>query len=90
MRHICHDWPDAEATKILRHLREAALPSTHLVLHDMIVQHACIETDVSEIPVQGGLPPPPSPLLANWGRANSYTYTMDMQVNDPRARPVRA
>ncbi|VDB86470.1 unnamed protein product [Peniophora sp. CBMAI 1063] len=80
VRHICHDWPDAEAVKILRNLREAAQLHTQLVLHDMIMQHACIDDDADDIPVRGGLPPPPSPLLANWGRANSYTYTMDMQM----------
>ena len=83
VRHICHDWPDTEAVKILKNLREAAQPYTRLVLHDMIMQHACADSDAEDIPVQGGLPPPPSPLLANWGRANAFSYTMDMQVRRP-------
>ncbi|KZV75021.1 S-adenosyl-L-methionine-dependent methyltransferase [Peniophora sp. CONT] len=79
VRHVCHDWPDALAVKILQRLREAAQPNTKLILHDSIMQHACAEERNDDI--GNSLPAvPPEPLLANWGRANSEMYNMDMQM----------
>ncbi|VDB83099.1 unnamed protein product [Peniophora sp. CBMAI 1063] len=79
LRHVCHDWPDSLAVKILRRLREAARPDTKLILHDSIMQHTCVEgrdgSGIKDLP-----PTAPEPLLANWGRANSEMYNMDMQM----------
>ncbi|KEY63840.1 hypothetical protein S7711_09903 [Stachybotrys chartarum IBT 7711] len=37
MRTIIHDWPDAEAITILRHLVDAMKPSSRIVLMDMVL-----------------------------------------------------
>ncbi|HVK12018.1 MAG TPA: methyltransferase [Gemmataceae bacterium] len=37
MKHIIHDWPDAEATTILRNCRAAARPGAKVVLVEMVI-----------------------------------------------------
>ena len=80
LRHICHGWPDPTVATILKQLRKAAQPQTRLIVHDMIMQFACTEPETGfagrEISES-----PPEPLLANWGRANSEMYSMDMLVS---------
>ena len=68
--------------KILRRLREAAQPHTQLILQDFLMQHACSE-NTGDAEASDLLVVPPEPLLANWGRANSEMYHMDMQVRRP-------
>ena len=77
LRHVCHDWPDSMATTILQQLRKAAQPHTRLIVHDTIIQYACTDPDNTF----NALKTPPEPLLANWGRANSEMYNMDIQVS---------
>ncbi|THG97673.1 hypothetical protein EW026_g4370 [Hermanssonia centrifuga] len=53
-------------------------PKTQLVILDSIVSYACREPSSS---ITGSsFPPPPAPLLANGGYANSRGYLMDMQM----------
>jgi hypothetical protein len=74
LRFITHDWPTEYARKILKHLGDAALPTTKLMIMDNIVPysvpgHSC--TDVSSLPY---------PLLANLGRVNFHSVRIDMHV----------
>ncbi|KAF8060936.1 S-adenosyl-L-methionine-dependent methyltransferase [Lyophyllum atratum] len=41
LRFIVHDWPDMENVKILKNIRDAASPSSKLVLFDIVISHAC-------------------------------------------------
>ncbi|KAF4547897.1 O-methyltransferase domain-containing protein 6 [Elsinoe fawcettii] len=38
LRHILHDWPDAEARKIVKHLADAMGPNTKLLIYDSVHQ----------------------------------------------------
>ena len=65
-RNIAHNWPDAYFTGILKQLRDAATPSTRLVISDRIIPYA---TQL-----------PNSPLLENYGRASSTAFGLDIGV----------
>jgi hypothetical protein len=65
MRFITHDWSNAYAQKILRRLRDAAQPTTKLVLIDFVIPYAVREpTAFSNIP-GAEQPSMPEPLIPN-------------------------
>ncbi|KIK57717.1 hypothetical protein GYMLUDRAFT_75330 [Collybiopsis luxurians FD-317 M1] len=78
LKQITHDWSDRYVDLILRRLRDAATPSTTLVLVDTIIVHPC-PCPPSAIP-GANLPSPPPPLLANLGAANASTHFADLSM----------
>lgn len=65
--------------QLLRQLREAATPSTRLVIVDNLMSFACVNEELKKIP--GALPPlPPAPLLPNGGHSSTIAYFEDIQV----------
>ena len=84
MRHIIHDWSDAESLEILKHIRAAASPSSKLILFDYCIQHACPDTEYSSY--DSNTKSPPYPLLANYGAggASAFVTFVDMQVRISR------
>ncbi|KAJ6505369.1 O-methyltransferase [Mycena sanguinolenta] len=87
LRHILHDWADPSAIIILTHLRQAALPSTKLVVIENIVQSACsgesTHPHVNSVPILGAPRKPASPpLLANFGMAGAPLYYYDLTMNN--------
>lgn len=79
LRSILHDWSDAYATRILKHLRSAAGPETKLVVIDHVLPYSCPSDFGTEESVKGLNPPlPPAPLLANMGGAGSLQYSLDI------------
>ena len=40
-RFIIHDWADEESIKIMKRLREAASPTSKLILFETLVPYAC-------------------------------------------------
>ncbi|KAL0955316.1 hypothetical protein HGRIS_004201 [Hohenbuehelia grisea] len=44
LRRVVHDWPKAEAEKILKNIRASAKPSSKLLICEEIMPHACAET----------------------------------------------
>lgn len=79
MRNIIHDWSDKYCITILRRLREAAAPSTRLVIVDSLIGYACPEETVKDIP-GAQRPQYPEPLLANEGHANAISYFEDIMM----------
>ncbi|KAA1468514.1 O-methyltransferase [Dentipellis sp. KUC8613] len=79
IRAILHDWADEYCVTILRSLREAATPTTRLLVIDNIISYASQEEDVQDIPGAKG-PQPPAPLLPNWGQAGAVAYLADLQM----------
>ncbi|KAJ7512285.1 O-methyltransferase-domain-containing protein, partial [Mycena galericulata] len=79
LHRILHDWSDDYCVKILRNLRAAADESTKLLVVDNIVSYACSEHLSKEIP---GVerPPPPAPLLPNFGHAGVLAYYTDLTM----------
>lgn len=79
MRFILHDWPDKYCLQILRHLREAATPSTRLMLVENLMAYACADKGLSSIP-GATVTTPPAPLLANGGQSSTISYFQDVQM----------
>lgn len=80
MRAIIHDWADEYAIKILRQLRDAAGPTTKLIVIDSIMAYACpAPNNTKDITGLSG-DDFPKPLLPNHGVANALPVLTDMQV----------
>ncbi|KAJ7028950.1 S-adenosyl-L-methionine-dependent methyltransferase [Mycena alexandri] len=79
LRMIMHDWSDEYCIKILRSLRAVADESTKLLLVDNIVSYACSES-LSKGIAGAERPPPPSPLLPNFGHAGIVAYYTDLTM----------
>ncbi|KAJ7617087.1 S-adenosyl-L-methionine-dependent methyltransferase [Roridomyces roridus] len=84
LRSIVHNWPDEKAVQILQRLRAAAQPTTRLLVVDMILAYACaplVSGETHAVTIEGTTrPSAPAPLLANWGPASSFAYTLDLTV----------
>lgn len=79
LRNIIHDWSDKYCVKILQRLRDAATPSTRLMIIDNLMPYACVDDNLKNIPnAQYSLPP--APLLPNSGHASAVAYFEDMQM----------
>lgn len=80
MRHVIHDWPDAESVKILANTAVKMTSSTKL----LICEHVVFPSYRNESTTGSGSDPvkddftAPEPLLANWGAA--HTSRLDLQV----------
>jgi hypothetical protein len=92
LRVVLHDWPDNFARRILLRLREAAMPTTKLLLGDFILPLACPDEteDISLEGIEGiesalGSPP----LLSNLGKASANAYWMDMTVRSYLLRCIK-
>lgn len=75
-----HDWSDKYCNKILTLLRQAAGPSTQLIIMDNIISYASPQCTIPEEIPGETIPIPPEPLLPNWGEANIMPYLADMQM----------
>jgi hypothetical protein len=72
-----HDWPDELAKVILKHLRDAADPSSKLIIFDSLAVHTC---ESSSITLASGNKVP-YPLLPCLGIAGAgFATCMDFQV----------
>ncbi|KAH9894797.1 S-adenosyl-L-methionine-dependent methyltransferase [Cubamyces lactineus] len=85
VRGCTHNWPDEDLTvsRMLRHLRNAAQPTTQLLVVDMILPLACVDTTEVAEPIPGAvrsLAPEGSPLLANLGKASVNGYLLDLSM----------
>jgi len=79
MRSILHDWPDEKCVQILRILREAASPSSRVVVFDMLVPYACKYDGPFAEAI--GVQHAPYPLLPNLGLgAGGFVTMVDMQM----------
>lgn len=79
MKQIMHDWSDKYATKILKQLHAAAMPSTRVLLVESLTSYACHDPHASSIP--GAIPhEAPAPLIANYGPVNDMQYNGDLTV----------
>jgi len=77
LRFIIHNWPDPEAKKILRNLRDAAGISSKLIIFDHRAIYSCESLSYDPNSVQKA----PYPLLANLGVGGAgYATTLDIQV----------
>ncbi|KAJ7070243.1 O-methyltransferase [Mycena belliarum] len=81
LRYIVHDWSDEYALKILKHLRDAAQPTTILLVLERIIPFVCGEdTAYEDIPGAISAHTSPHPLLANMGVMIPYLVDMQMMA----------
>ncbi|KAF9236987.1 O-methyltransferase-domain-containing protein [Melanogaster broomeanus] len=74
LRNIIHDWPDAEATTILRNVRTAMGPDSRLLIHEYIM------TTAKQPANYVGAEAAPEPMLPNFGAGNSRMYQQDLTM----------
>ncbi|KAJ7140431.1 S-adenosyl-L-methionine-dependent methyltransferase [Mycena filopes] len=78
LRSIVHNWSNTRATEILKNLRSAAQPTTHLVIVDEIVPLVCAQD--TDIP-GAAQPAAQTPLLSNWGTARAEPYLFNIVMH---------
>jgi O-methyltransferase domain len=77
LRSIIHDWPDQDAKIILKRLRDAANPSSKLIIFDLLAVHTC---EASSVTLASGNKVP-YPLLPCLGIAGvSFVTLLDIKV----------
>ncbi|KAF8191303.1 S-adenosyl-L-methionine-dependent methyltransferase [Pholiota molesta] len=72
LRHVLHDWPTSECLKILASIRKSMGPSSRLLIHELVLQHAVRDPSIAN--------QAPEPLLANYGMARIRAYNQDMNM----------
>ncbi|KAJ6548615.1 O-methyltransferase [Mycena capillaripes] len=84
LRYILHNWPDKLVGTMLGHLRDAALPTTRLVIIEKILPFASGEqlanSKAEQIP-GAARPTAAPPLLPNWGAAKADLYFFDLSMH---------
>ncbi|TFY66486.1 hypothetical protein EVG20_g4597, partial [Dentipellis fragilis] len=82
LKQIMHDWSDEYCTKILKCLRNAAGPTTKLIIVDSVVPYACHDPGADGTKAIAGQVPveAPAPLLANFGAVNEMCYNLDINM----------
>ncbi|KAJ6458222.1 S-adenosyl-L-methionine-dependent methyltransferase [Mycena sanguinolenta] len=82
LRYITHDWPDDRVVTILRHLHDAAQPTTKIMVIDKILLSAARMPDSDKEAIPGAArPSAPAPLLPNWGVGKSELYFYDLTMH---------
>lgn len=76
LRHIIHNWPDAEATTILRNIRKAMGPNSRVLIHDCVIFHTLQNPGVET----NGLSVAPEPMLPNFGAGSHNAYQTDLTM----------
>ncbi|KAG1864874.1 O-methyltransferase-domain-containing protein [Suillus subluteus] len=76
LRHILHNWPDAEATTILRNIRKAMGPNSRVLIHDCVMFHTLQRPGAGT----NGSSVAPEPMLSNFGAGSHNTYQTDLTM----------
>lgn len=76
VRHVIHNWPDAEALVILKNIRQAMSPESRLLIHEYVLQS--LYENKSAGPRDVALAP--EPLLPNYGAGNIRPYHQDLNM----------
>ncbi|KAG1883837.1 O-methyltransferase-domain-containing protein [Suillus subluteus] len=76
LRNIIHNWPDRDATTILRNIRKVMGPNSRVLIHDCVFFHTLQEPDIGT----DGLSTAPEPMLPNFGAGAHRSYQMDMTM----------
>ncbi|KIV82206.1 hypothetical protein PV11_04333 [Exophiala sideris] len=71
LRHILHDWADAEAIDILSCIRNSMGTNSRILIAEILMK-----TTVASDEVEAAR----DPLLANYGQAMNFAHTMDLNV----------
>ncbi|KAF5372438.1 hypothetical protein D9757_009921 [Collybiopsis confluens] len=75
LRNIVHNWPDADAAKILRNIRSVMGPRSRVLLHEYVLQN--LNPAAKSIM---GPETAPSPLLPNYGGGVMRSHYQDIRM----------
>ncbi|KAJ7711011.1 O-methyltransferase [Mycena metata] len=86
LRWIVHNWPDNRVVEFLQHLRDAAQPTTRLIVIENVLSLACPPSSSSDADAERTIPgaeraKAPEPLLPNWGVGTAGAYYWDLVVH---------
>lgn len=87
MRYITHNWSNKYNVKFLSRLRNAATPTTKLLLLDHIQDYLCHHADVVDNIPGAEKPSEPAPLLPYPDSVTGFTYLVDLHVRRRLLRP---
>lgn len=74
LKHVLHDWPDADCITILRNTRAAmTIPGARVLIHEIILTHTSAEGQTAANQA-------PFPLLANYGVGAQRKYNQDINM----------
>jgi SAM-dependent methyltransferase len=79
LRNIIHDWPDHDAALILRNVRRALGPHSHVLIHDCVLRELGrkqAEAGTASL----GMVVAPEPLLPNFGVGSIHMYQRDLTM----------
>lgn len=71
LRHVLHDWADAESIEILRKLKPALTPDSRVLLAEQLMVCASGDDRVQRAP---------EPLPANWGAPSRFNHQRDINM----------
>ncbi|KAL1748366.1 O-methyltransferase-domain-containing protein [Schizophyllum fasciatum] len=74
VKHILHDWPDAESITILKNIRAATKPTSRLLIHDYVLPPVARRVGRADA-MQA-----PEPLLPSYGAANTRPFRQDINM----------
>ncbi|KAG2131803.1 O-methyltransferase-domain-containing protein [Suillus clintonianus] len=77
LRHVIHNWPDTEATTILRNIRKAMGQNSRVLIHDCAISHT-LQTPSGA--GTNGLSIAPEPMLPNFGAGSHRAYQTDLTM----------
>jgi hypothetical protein len=88
LRLVAHNWSDKYLSILLRNLRDASGPGTHLLIQDSVLLNACRLPETlgkDSLPEIRGVPilDPPSPLLPNLGVLTPYQSDLSVSPFSP-------
>ncbi|KAG2055662.1 S-adenosyl-L-methionine-dependent methyltransferase [Suillus hirtellus] len=75
LRSIIHNWPDNEASVILRNIRKVMRPNSRVLIHDCVLLRKFEEPGVG---VNGSTTKAPEPTLLNFGSNTPHQHDMTM------------
>ncbi|RDB17353.1 3-O-methyltransferase 2 [Hypsizygus marmoreus] len=73
IRHVLHNWAESECIKLLTNVRKAMIPSSKLLIHDIVLQPPVRNT--TSVVDQA-----PEPLLPNYGVGRVLLYQQDINM----------
>jgi len=75
MKHIIHNWPDADCIQILSNLRKVMAPYSRVLVQEYVLQSA------NRVPEEkSAFKQASEPLLPNYGAGRSLQYSLDLHM----------
>jgi len=74
LKHILHNWPDKECVTILKGIKSVMSPTSRVLIHEYILQHANKESGEAATELA------PEPLLPNYGAGGIRRYNLDLDM----------